>query len=99
MAGYLKSAEMGAHPHGAYGPPHAHHSAHAHGPLPPGMSSMASLPFGLPHGLDSVGFPQGMWGKFHLKCIFIIFFCFISFMNVMICLIHFLFCLINFEFD
>lgn len=62
MAGYLKSSDLGPHAHG-YGAPHPHH-AHAHGALPPGMPTMTSLPFGLPHGLDSVGFPQGMWGKY-----------------------------------
>lgn len=63
MAGYLKSSDLGPHAH-SYGAPHPHHSAHAHGPLPPGMP-MTSLPFGLPHGLDtSIGFPQGMWGKY-----------------------------------
>lgn len=63
-------AGLGAHPHGAYVPPHAHHGAHghshSHGVLPPGMPGMTSLPFGLSHGLESVGF-QGMWGK--LNCI------------------------------
>lgn len=63
MAGYLKS-DLGSHPHSAYVTPHPHHSAHAHGSLPPGMPTMTSLPFGLPHGLESVGFPQGMWGKY-----------------------------------
>ncbi|XP_055303397.1 homeotic protein ocelliless-like isoform X2 [Sitodiplosis mosellana] len=59
MAGYLKSSDLGPHAH-SYGAPHPHHSAHAHGPLPPGMP-MTSLPFGLPHGLDtSIGFPQGV---------------------------------------
>lgn len=63
MAGYLKSSDLGPHAH-SYGAPHPHHAPHGHGPIPPGMS-MASLPFGLPHGLDtSIGFPQGMWGKY-----------------------------------
>lgn len=64
MANYLKSADLGGHPHGGYAPPHAHHGAHGHGALPPGMPGMAGLPFGLPPGLEGVGFPQGMWGKF-----------------------------------
>lgn len=69
MAGYLKSSDLGPHGHG-YGAPHPHHSAHAHGPLPPGMP-MTSLPFGLPHGLDtSIGFPQGMWGKYQFLLCF-----------------------------
>jgi hypothetical protein len=62
MAGFLKSSDLGGHPHG-YGAPH--HPHHSHGPpLPPGMP-MSMTPFGLPHGLDAVGFPhQGMWGKY-----------------------------------
>jgi hypothetical protein len=62
MAGFLKSTDLGAHPHSYGGPHHPHHS---HGPpLPPGMP-MTMTPFGLPHGLDAVGFPhQGMWGKY-----------------------------------
>lgn len=63
MANYLKSADLGGHPHGGYAPPHAHHGGHGHGALPPGMPGMAGLPFGLPPGLEGVGFPQGMWGK------------------------------------
>lgn len=59
MAGYLKSSDLGPH---SYGAPHPHHS-HSHGPLASGMP-MSSLPFGLPPGLDAVGFPQGMWGKY-----------------------------------
>ncbi|XP_037920846.1 homeotic protein ocelliless isoform X3 [Hermetia illucens] len=55
MAGFLKTGELG--PHG-YGAPHPHHAV-AHGPLPPGMPMVGH--FGLPHGLDAVGFPQGMW--------------------------------------
>lgn len=62
MAGYLKSTDLGPHPHG-YGTPHPHH-AHSHGPLGPGMPMTSLTPFGLPHGLDAVGFPQGMWGKY-----------------------------------
>lgn len=63
MAGYLKSSDLGPHAH-SYGAPHPHHTPHGHGPIPPGMP-MSSLPFGLPHGLDtSIGFPQGMWGKY-----------------------------------
>lgn len=58
MAGFLKTGELG--PHG-YGAPHPHHAV-AHGPLPPGMPMVGH--FGLPHGLDAVGFPQGMWGKY-----------------------------------
>ncbi|CAG9803557.1 unnamed protein product [Chironomus riparius] len=60
MAGFLKSTDLGGHPH-SYGAPH--HPHHSHGPpLPPGMP-MSMAPFGLPHGLDAVGFPhQGMWG-------------------------------------
>lgn len=62
MAGFLKSTDLGGHPH-SYGAPH--HPHHSHGPpLPPGMP-MSMTPFGLPHGLDAVGFPhQGMWGKY-----------------------------------
>lgn len=62
MAGFLKSSDLGPHPH-SYGNPH--HPHHSHGPpLPPGMP-MSMTPFGLPHGLDAVGFPhQGMWGKY-----------------------------------
>uniref|UniRef100_A0A336K0S2 CSON003328 protein n=2 Tax=Culicoides sonorensis TaxID=179676 RepID=A0A336K0S2_CULSO len=60
MAGFLKSTELGPHPH-SYGSSHHPHHSHPHGPLPPGMPPMASLaPFGLPHGLDAVGFPQGV---------------------------------------
>lgn len=71
MAGFLKSTELGPHPH-TYGSSHHPHHTHPHGPLPPGMPPMASLaPFGLPHGLDAVGFPQGMWGKY---CFFITFY-------------------------
>jgi hypothetical protein len=64
MAGFLKSTDLGGHPH-SYGAPH--HPHHSHGPpLPPGMP-MSMTPFGLPHGLDGVGFPhQGMWGKYCL---------------------------------
>jgi hypothetical protein len=63
MAGFLKSSDLGPHPHG-YGAPH--HPHHSHGPpLPPGMAMGSLTPFGLPHGLDAVGFPhQGMWGKY-----------------------------------
>lgn len=69
MAGYFKSSDIGAHGQGGHVPPHPHHSshghAHAHAALPgmPGMPAMPSLPFGLTHGLDAVGFPQGMWGE------------------------------------
>lgn len=60
MAGFLKSSDLGGHPHSYGGPHHPHHS---HGPLPPPGMSMSMTPFGLPHGLD--GFPhQGMWGKY-----------------------------------
>lgn len=61
MAGFLKSTDLGPHPHSYGGPHHPHHS---HGPpLPPGMPMSSLAPFGLPHGLDAVGFPhQGMWG-------------------------------------
>ncbi|XP_053678855.1 homeotic protein ocelliless [Anopheles nili] len=61
MAGFLKSSDLGPHPHG-YGSAHHPHHAHPHGPLPPGMPMTSLAPFGLPHGLDAVGFPQGMWG-------------------------------------
>ncbi|XP_055523505.1 homeotic protein ocelliless isoform X1 [Wyeomyia smithii] len=62
MAGFLKSTELGPHgPHGYGGSHHPHHG-HPHGPLPPGMPMTSLAPFGLPHGLDAVGFPQGMWG-------------------------------------
>uniref|UniRef100_A0AAG5D166 Homeobox domain-containing protein n=1 Tax=Anopheles atroparvus TaxID=41427 RepID=A0AAG5D166_ANOAO len=61
MAGFLKSSDLGPHPHG-YGTSHHPHHAHPHGPLPPGMPMTSLAPFGLPHGLDAVGFPQGMWG-------------------------------------
>lgn len=62
MAGFLKSTDLGPHgPHG-YGSSHHPHHAHPHGPLPPGMPMTSLAPFGLPHGLDAVGFPQGMWG-------------------------------------
>lgn len=63
MAGFLKSTDLGPHPHG-YGTGHHPHHAHPHGPLPPGMPMTSLAPFGLPHGLDAVGFPQGMWGKY-----------------------------------
>lgn len=62
MAGFLKSGDLGPHPSHGYGAPHPHHSHH--GPLPPGMPMTSLAPFGLPHGLDAVGFPQGMWGKY-----------------------------------
>lgn len=62
MAGYLKSSDLGGHAH-SYGPPH-HGHPHAHGPLPAGMPMASLTPFGLPHGLDAVGFPQSMWGKY-----------------------------------
>lgn len=66
MAGFLKSTDLGPHgPHG-YGSSHHPHHAHPHGPLPPGMPMTSLAPFGLPHGLDAVGFPQGMWGKYSL---------------------------------
>lgn len=61
-AGFLKSGDLGPHPHG-YGAPHPHHSV-PHGPLPPGMPMPSLGPFGLPHGLEAVGFSQGMWGKY-----------------------------------
>lgn len=62
MAGFLKSTDLGPHgPHGYGGSHHPHHG-HPHGPLPPGMPMTSLAPFGLPHGLDAVGFPQGMWG-------------------------------------
>lgn len=61
MSGFLKS-DITHHQLG-YGAPHPHHSHPHHGPLPPGMP-MAMPPFGLPHGLDAVGFGQGMWGKY-----------------------------------
>ncbi|KFB37229.1 homeotic protein ocelliless-like protein [Anopheles sinensis] len=57
MAGFLKSSDLGPHPHG-YGTSHHPHHAHPHGPLPPGMPMTSLAPFGLPHGLDAVGFPQ-----------------------------------------
>uniref|UniRef100_A0A0A1WP18 Homeotic protein ocelliless n=1 Tax=Zeugodacus cucurbitae TaxID=28588 RepID=A0A0A1WP18_ZEUCU len=59
-AGFLKSGDLGHHPH-SYGGPHPHHSV-PHGPLPPGMPMPSLGPFGLPHGLEAVGFSQGMWG-------------------------------------
>lgn len=61
MSGFLKS-DIPHHQLG-YGGPHPHHSHSHHGSLPPGMP-MAMTPFGLPHGLDAVGFGQGMWGKY-----------------------------------
>lgn len=64
MAGFLKSGDLGPHPSHGYGAPHPHHSHH--GPLPPGMPMTSLAPFGLPHGLDAVGFPQGMWGKYSI---------------------------------
>jgi hypothetical protein len=64
MAGFLKSSDLGPHPHSYGGPHHPHHS-HPHGPIPHGMPMSSLAPFGLPHGLDAVGFPQGMWGKYH----------------------------------
>lgn len=64
MAGFLKSSDLGPHPH-TYGTPHPHHG-HPHGPLPPGMPMASLAPFGLPHGLEAVGFPQGMWGKYSI---------------------------------
>ncbi|KAL9694894.1 hypothetical protein quinque_014179 [Culex quinquefasciatus] len=58
MAGFLKSTDLGPHgPHGYGGSHHPHHG-HPHGPLPPGMPMTSLAPFGLPHGLDAVGFPQ-----------------------------------------
>ncbi|XP_055371054.1 homeotic protein ocelliless isoform X1 [Condylostylus longicornis] len=59
-AGFLKSGDLGHHPH-SYGGPHPHHAV-PHGPLPPGMPMPSLGPFGLPHGLEAVGFSQGMWG-------------------------------------
>ncbi|XP_055616111.1 homeotic protein ocelliless isoform X2 [Toxorhynchites rutilus septentrionalis] len=60
MAGFLKSTDLGPHgPHGYGGSHHPHHG-HPHGPLPPGMPMTSLAPFGLPHGLDAVGFPQGV---------------------------------------
>lgn len=63
MSGFLKSDISAHHQLGGYGAPHPHHSHSHHGALPPGMP-MAMTPFGLPHGLDAVGFGQGMWGKY-----------------------------------
>ncbi|EAT46026.1 AAEL002746-PA [Aedes aegypti] len=61
MAGFLKSTDLGPHgPHG-YGSSHHPHHAHPHGPLPPGMPMTSLAPFGLPHGLDAVGFPQDFY--------------------------------------
>ncbi|XP_061400066.1 homeotic protein ocelliless isoform X2 [Musca vetustissima] len=57
-AGFLKSGDLGPHPH-SYGGPHPHHSV-PHGPLPPGMPMPSLGPFGLPHGLEAVGFSQGV---------------------------------------
>ncbi|KAL5277689.1 otx1 family protein [Megaselia abdita] len=57
-AGFLKSSDMSHHSH-SYGGPHPHHGV-PHGPLPPGMPGMPLGPFGLPHSLDAVGFPQGV---------------------------------------
>ncbi|XP_012158703.1 homeotic protein ocelliless-like isoform X1 [Ceratitis capitata] len=57
-AGLLKSGDFGHHPH-SYGGPHPHHSV-PHGPLPPGMPMTSLGPFGIPHGLDAVGFSQGV---------------------------------------
>lgn len=72
MAGFLKSTDLGPHgPHG-YGSSHHPHHAHPHGPLPPGMPMTSLAPFGLPHGLDAVGFPQGMWGKYSLFSYFLL---------------------------
>lgn len=65
MSGFLKSADIAAHHQLGYGAPHPHHS-HPHGPLPPGMPMTSLGPFGLPHGLDGVGFGQGMWGKYQI---------------------------------
>lgn len=66
MAGYLKSPDLGPHPH-AYGAPHPHHAGHPHASLGPGMP-MSSLSFGLTHGLDAVSFPQSVWGKYiHIR--------------------------------
>uniref|UniRef100_A0A182MAJ1 Uncharacterized protein n=1 Tax=Anopheles culicifacies TaxID=139723 RepID=A0A182MAJ1_9DIPT len=65
MAGFLKSSDLGPHPHG-YGTAHHPHHAHPHGPLPPGMPMTSLAPFGLPHGLDAVGFPQAsVWINSH----------------------------------
>lgn len=64
MAGYLKSSDLGPHPH-EYGAPHPHHhhAGHLHTSLGHGMP-MSSLPFGLTHGLDAASFPQSVWGKY-----------------------------------
>lgn len=70
MAGLFKSADLGPHSH-SYGPPHPHHT-HPHGPLPPGMPMTSLAPFSLSHGLDAVGFPQGMWGKYRFSILIII---------------------------
>lgn len=58
MSGFLKSDI--AHHQLGYA---AHHPIAHHGPLPPGMQ-MGIPAFGIPHGLDPVGFGQGMWGKY-----------------------------------
>lgn len=76
MAGFLKSSDLGPHPH-SYGAPHPHHT-HPHGPLPPGMPMSSLAPFGLPHGLDAVGLPQGMWGKYQFFTIPNNFYCCLS---------------------
>lgn len=60
MAGYLRSSDLGSHPH-EYGASHPHHAGHSHTSLGPGMP-MSSLPFGFTHGLDAVSFPKGVWG-------------------------------------
>lgn len=70
MAGFLKSGDLGPHPSHGYGAPHPHHSHH--GPLPPGMPMTSLAPFGLPHGLDAVGFPQGMWGKYSIFLLIVV---------------------------
>lgn len=74
MAGFLSGGELGAHPH-SYGGPHPHHGR-PHGPLGPGMPMASLTPFGIPHSLEGVGFPQGMWGKYSIfiNYIFIIVF-------------------------
>ncbi|XP_018334395.1 homeotic protein ocelliless isoform X2 [Agrilus planipennis] len=51
MAGYLKSSAAGPHPHGHFP---GHHSLSSGIPMP------ALTPFGLPHSLDPVTFPQGV---------------------------------------
>lgn len=60
MAGFMKGSDL-THSAHAYNPAHHHHT---HGHLSHGIPGMPMSPFNIPHGLDAVGFPQGVWGKY-----------------------------------